>query len=115
MRKMTQLTRMDRWLAHITDLSDGLSDLSQSSTAQCGPSPVRSPRAPSKTAPKKRPLESWVNGSMRWLGFPQERAIAAKSGCSRGKQQRKHCTQREWCPESLVDLVCLGRRGGHKH
>ena len=35
-------------------------------------------------------------------------SIVAKSGCSRGKQQ-KHCTQRAWCLGSLVVLVLLRR------
>jgi hypothetical protein len=55
------------------------------------------------------------NGSTRWIDFQQESTIDAKNGCSRGKQQNKHCTNREWCPGSLVDLVLLSRRDGQKH
>jgi hypothetical protein len=49
---------------------------------------ARSPRAQCNAAPKRRPSEPWVNGSLRWTDFQQESTIDAKNGCSRGKQQK---------------------------
>ena len=72
--------------------------------------PARSPRASSKPRSTSAP-EPWVNGSNRCISFQQESTIDAKNGCSRGKQQMQFCTNREWCPESLVVLDTLRRAG----
>jgi hypothetical protein len=81
----------------VVPASDGLPGASHRTTAQCGSSLclflnrcrfiARAIRAPLS-------LGSWLNSMDR---LPTGSTIEAKSGCSRGQQQ-KHCTQREWCP-----------------
>jgi len=45
-------------------------------------------RASFDLARNPRTPESWVKDTSRWTNFLQECGIEAKSGCSRGKQQR---------------------------
>ena len=44
-------------------------------------------------------------GSTRWVEFPQEAPSKPRAGAAAASSKKKHCTNREWCPGSLVDLV----------
>ena len=111
MRAMPQPTRTFRWLAQVTTPSDGLPDPLSSSTVQCGPSSCPLPAGSVQYRAEKAPLRALGQRLTSMNRLPTGSAIDAKSGCSRGKQQRKVCTNREWCPESLVDLDTPKRSG----
>ena len=99
-----------RSLAQVTTPRDGLPDPSSSWTAQRGPSSCPLPRAQCNAAPRRRPSEPWVNGSLDGPtsnrtapSTPMPRAAAASS--------KANGTNREWCPEPLVAPDTLRRSG----
>jgi len=77
-----------RRLAQVTTPRDGLPDPSSSWTGQRGLSSRPLPAGSVQRRAEEALPEPWVNGSSRWTDFPQESAIDAKNGCSRGKQQQ---------------------------
>lgn len=98
-------------LAPVADPSDGLParQLRRPCNAVCLPtchwqaSSTRRPRgAPASSGQQLNPVQLLPTGSV----------TGAKNGCSRGNQQWWfHCTNREWCPGSLVVLDALRRAG----
>ena len=95
----------------MTTPSDGLPDPSSTWTVQRGPSSCPLPAGSVQCRAAKAPLRALGQRLTSMNRLPTGSAIDAKSGCSRGKQQRKVCTNREWCPESLVDLDTPKRSG----
>ena len=113
MRSMPQPTRSYRRLAQVIPPSDGLPDPSSPRAIRSCPR-ARSQWAHFKSTPQRALLRAWVNGSSRCIDFPQEapsmpmpRAAVASS--------RANGTNREWCPESLVDPDTHSVRDGQKH
>ena len=98
-------------LAPVADPSDGLParQLRRPCNAVCLPtchwqaSSTRRPcGAPASSGQQLNPVQLLPTGSV----------TGAKNGCSRGNQQWWfHCTNREWCPGSLVVLDALRRAG----
>jgi len=111
MRAMPQPTKTFRWLAQVTTPSDGLPDPLSSSIVQCDPSSRPLPAGSVKSRAEEAPLRALGQRLTSMNRLPTGSAIDAKNGCSRGKQQRKVCINREWCPESLVDLDTPKRSG----
>ncbi len=100
-----------RWLAQVTPPSDGLPAPSSTWTAQRSLSSACSSQASCKPAPTRRPL--------RALGQRLDSMSSLPTGTRHRRQERvqpwhatqQFCTNREWCPESLVDPATLRRSG----